>query len=746
MKRLLVRMLALAVVLVLGFIAIAQAQRSLLGPGQKAAAEAADTAEPRADAARSQDATPSASSGVPRTLPPSSRANPIRSNPGPFASPVRAAAMAAEERDSAPSSATERPAVASASPPSKPSDPFGLATGTRTGSPPRETVPRAFAEPSGPLAAPTDRAGRDSGSSSVPSKPVALTRQPDLPEDGSASDLGAAKRGAALQPEPQQRTELTVRSGETPLGARSRTQDGQRTSSEPALLKHNPSATGAATARALNPPDARGPRGSLEAGPVNPGPSDASRIGEGTGKPGAPQLEGPQTPQLTLQKSAPSEVQVGKVATFQVKLRNTGSIPAHNVEIRDEVPRGARLVTTNPRASRGVRGDLLWQLGTVKPGEEVVLEVQIVPVDEGEIGSVATVSFTADASARATATKPQLAVKTSGPSKVLIGDEVALSITISNPGSGIAQKVVLEERVPPGLQHPAGPELEYEIGDLKPNESRQLELKLTAAQAGRIGNVLVARGEANLRVEDRFDLDVLAPQLDVALDGPKRRYLEREATYTFSVSNPGTAPARQVQLVAQLPPGLKFVSANNAGHYDESTRTVQWLLEELPVKETGSVELIAMPVEIGAQTLRLRGSADKGLSVEKEQPLVIEGIAAILFEITDTNDPIETSGETTYDIRIVNQGSKAAGNVQLVVQLPPEMRFVAAEGPTRQIVDGSRVAFEPIARLAPKANTTYRVRVQGLKPGDLRIRAQLLTDEIRVPVTKEESTRVYSDE
>jgi uncharacterized repeat protein (TIGR01451 family) len=693
MKRLLVRVSALAIVLALGLIAIAHAQWGFLGSGQQTVQGAAELATTAADAARAQGPPPPASSSAPRTLPLAPQANPIRSGSGPFAaSPVRATAVAAEETPA--SAATPKAAETRADASPRPSDPFGLSTRTQTGSSPRDAVSSAPPQAPNPIATATDRAGPAAGQSAATPEPLA----------------------------------------------------GTQVSSEPALLKQDPSPGSAAAPRALNSPGIRGPRLSLEAGPANPPQADASRIGEGTGKPGSPQLEGPQTPQLTLQKSAPPEVQVGKPATFQIRLRNTGSVPAHNVEIRDEVPKGARLAATSPRASRGVRGELLWQLGTLKPADEVTVEVQIVPVDEGEIGSVATVSFTADASARATATKPQLALRTSGPSKVLIGEEVPLSITVSNSGSGIARKVVLEERVPPGLQHPAGPELEYEIGDLKPNESRQLELKLTAAQAGRIGNVLAARGDANLRVEDRFELEVLAPQLDVALDGPKRRYLEREATYTFSVSNPGTAPARQVQLVAQLPPGLKFVSANNAGHYDESTRTVQWLLEELPVRETGSVELVAMPVEIGAQTLRLRGSAEKGLSVEKEQPVVIEGIAAILFEITDTCDPIEVNGETTYDIRVVNQGSKAAGNVQLVVQLPPEMRFVAAEGPTRQIVEGTRVAFEPLVRLAPKANTTYRVRVQGLKPGDLRIRASLLTDEIRVPVTKEESTRVYSDE
>ena len=53
--------------------------------------------------------------------------------------------------------------------------------------------------------------------------------------------------------------------------------------------------------------------------------------------------------------------------------------------------------------------------------------------------------------------------------------------------------------------------------------------------------------------------------------------------------------------------------------------------------------------------------------------------------------------------------------------------------------------FEPLARLAPKADVTFRVKTQALQAGDLRIKVQLLTDEMRQPITKEASTRVYTD-
>lgn len=457
-------------------------------------------------------------------------------------------------------------------------------------------------------------------------------------------------------------------------------------------------------------------------------------------------MDGPQAPQLTIQKIAPSEVQVGRPATFQIRLKNTGPVPANNVELRDVVPKGARLMDTSPRANPGVRGELVWQLGSLKPGDEVSVEVQLMPIEEGEIGSMATVSFSADASARTIATKPQLALKLVAPAKVLIGEEVTMGITVTNSGSGIARRVVLDERVPPGLQHAAGPELEYEIGDLKPGESKQVELKLTAVQAGPVTNVLVARADANVRTEDRWDLEVLSPQLELAVEGPKRRFLDREASYVVSVANPGTASAKHVELTAQLPPGLKFVRTNNNGQYDEATRSVYWLLQELPPKETGTVELTTIPITIGQDRLLVRGSAERGIAAQKEHPVIIDGIAAVMFEVTDTRDPIEVNGETNYEIRVLNQGSKESTNVQVTVTLPPDLRLVAAEGPTRRVSEGNQIVFEPLPRLAAKADTTYRVRVQGLKPGDQRVRVQLLTDEIRSPITKEESTRVYSDQ
>lgn len=486
--------------------------------------------------------------------------------------------------------------------------------------------------------------------------------------------------------------------------------------------------------------------GATDAAWAGGAPSEAAARQGGCGKPGERQLEGPQAPSLSLEKLAPAEVQVGKRTVVELYVRNIGNVAAHNVVVQDEVPAGAQLVGAAPKPSRSDSCRLAWSLGTLKPGEDATIRVELLPLSEGEIGSVASVSFSAEATSRSRATRPELALEVAAPRDVLIGETVVLRMKVTNTGTGVAAGVVLSDVLPPGLAHPAGGELEYEVGDLAPGESRELDLELRAVQAGVAVNQLVARGEGPLQVQRQTQLTVLAPALDVALEGPRRRYLDRQATYTVSVTNPGTAPAHEVELVTYLPPGLDFVEANNSGQFDPATRTVRWLLEELPPQQRGSVTLTALPIEEGQQPLKIAGTARLGLAVEKQETLLVEGVAGILYEVVDLADPIEVGGETVYEIRVVNQGSKTATNVQVVAILPNEMKAVAADGPTRYELAAGQVRFQGLARLAPKADTSYRIRVQGLAPGDTRLRVQLTTDENRTPITKEESTRIYSDQ
>lgn len=467
--------------------------------------------------------------------------------------------------------------------------------------------------------------------------------------------------------------------------------------------------------------------------------------GQATGKPGPQTLEGPQTPSLTLEKLVPPEVQVGLPAKFQVRVRNVGEVPAEQVLIRDEVPVGTNFVDASPQATRTADGAVYWEVGGLPPGEEVVVSMDVMPVTEGQVGSVATVSFQASATARSRSTKPELVLELTGPKQVLVGEPVRFAIKLSNPGTGAATQVVLEEDVPPGLSHSSGSRLEYEVGRIEPGQTRHLELTLHAAQPGQVLNTLLARADAGLAVKETVEMQVVAPKLQVGIEGPARRYLERQATFTVSVANPGTAPAHDVELVAQLPAGLKFVSTNNAGYYDQSRHSVIWSLQQLPAGEMGKAQFTAMPTDMGEQRVRAEGKAQMGLESSEDLNLVVEGIAALLFSVGDQMDPIEVGGQTAYEIKVVNQGSKAATNVRLAALVPDGMQPLGAKGPTIEQVQGQRVMFEPVSRLEPKQEATFRITVQGGSAGDHRFRVQLTSDEMSTPVTKEESTRVYED-
>ncbi|MDA1054157.1 MAG: hypothetical protein O3C40_27225 [Planctomycetota bacterium] len=462
--------------------------------------------------------------------------------------------------------------------------------------------------------------------------------------------------------------------------------------------------------------------------------------------PGDRGLEGTQTPTLTLEKRAPSEVSVGQASPWKIIVRNVGNVTAHGVVVTDRVPQGTKLVDASPEFTETTDGALAWQLGDLEPGDEAQVSIELMPLVEGEIGSVAQVTFRAQASVRTVSTKPELVVKHTGPEKVLIGEDVVFEITLSNPGSGATTGIVLEEDVPLGLAHVAGEKLEYEVGTLRPKEEKRLQLILRADKAGIVKNVLRVTADAGLEATDQITLEVIAPQLQVAISGPRTRYLERQVTYEVAVANPGTSTAYDIQLVTFLPKGLKYVSADNKGSYDAGRHAVYWSLAELAAEESGGVQLTALPIETGEQKLRVEGTANLDLSAKFEHTTNVQALTELAFTVQDVHDPIEVGSETMYEIRIVNNGNTVATNVQIAAALPEQLTPIKGEGPTKVIVEGQQVFMEPLARIAPRDEVVYRIAAKGVGAGDHVIAVQLASDESPTPVTKQESTKVYADQ
>ena len=485
--------------------------------------------------------------------------------------------------------------------------------------------------------------------------------------------------------------------------------------------------------------------GQLGNSTANVGSSITTRVAT-SGTPGDRKLEGMQAPSVTIEKIAPREVQVNKPADFQLVVKNVGRIAANNVRVFDQIPAGTQLVQSAPQPRSEGSGRISWDMETLAPGQEKRIKIQLLPTTPGEIGSVAQVTFSAMASMRTKVTKPVLSIQHSTKPRVLVGDPVVLNIDVKNEGDGAATDVIIQEDLPEGLAFSEGyRELEYAIGTLGPGQSRKVRLELRAAKIGKYRNTLVAHAGGGLKTQHAVDLEVIAPELQATGDGPRRRFLKREATHRFSVRNSGTAVATNVELVTRLPSGLRFVSANNRGKYDENTHAVYWSLAELNSGLTANVELTTVPTEPGNQDLKFEAVSDLDQSANAICKLNVEHLVDVFFDIDDVVDPIEIGSDTEYRLRIVNQGTKTATNVQLQVDFPSGIQPTAVEGKINNEIRGQQIAFQPITSLNPGDQIEIMIRGQGITAGDHRISVNLVADGREVNVSKQESTRVYSD-
>ncbi|HLN28091.1 MAG TPA: hypothetical protein VK395_10110 [Gemmataceae bacterium] len=456
---------------------------------------------------------------------------------------------------------------------------------------------------------------------------------------------------------------------------------------------------------------------------------------------------GRQEPAVSLEWIGPPTIKLGQPVTFQIIIKNVSPIPVQQVVVRNRIPAGVTVQATEPKAFNDLNV-LTWDLGTLQPRQERRLDLQVLPEVKGDLTCQATVTFTGTSTARIKVREPKLTLKASGPDKILLGDVATVTLTVNNPGDGSADHVKIKAGLSEGLEHTRGHVVEFDLGNLGPNESRSVQLVCATKSGGTQTCEAKATAEANLKAEDTAAMEVILPRLDLTVTGPKLRYLDRKAVYVFKITNPGSAPASNVMINDQIPDGFKFLAASDGGRHDFATRTVSWFVGDLTPGQSREVNMEVLAINTGEHHHKANVTAARGLKSEAEVTTRVEGLPALLMELVDLDDPVEVGADTAYEIRITNTGSKTETNLQLICTIPEKMEFrgavAAANGRFR--LTGKELVFEPLPRLAPRADAIYRVNVRGIAPGDLRFRARITADGLTEPVLKEESTKVYGDD
>jgi len=435
--------------------------------------------------------------------------------------------------------------------------------------------------------------------------------------------------------------------------------------------------------------------------------------------------------------AGPESVNEGDMFQSTVSFRANEDV--ENVIVRVMVPEGLEYVKSDP-AAKAEGSTLIWSFPTMSAGETKSAQVWFKPLKKGSAKTCATIEATARNCYVVNITKPAISIQKSGPETAMLGDMVSYTVLVKNEGDGPARNVVVVDDVPKGLTHESGKsQLTYEIGDLGAQQSKTIVVNLKAAERGKHCNKASVDTENAGKADSTACTTVMLEDLQVYKAGLPEQYINKTAGYVIVVTNAGDTTLQNIQVVDTAPANTAIVGAEGG---TVSGNKAVWTIASLGPGAVQTLTVTLTSTVPGSHCNNV-SAAVGSLARQAEACTLWKGYPAILIEVVDTDDPLQIGEETTYLIRVTNQGSADDNNIQIVAQFPKEVTPLSAAGDTAGTVAGDKVTFEPYKTLAPKQAITWQIRAKGSVVGDGRIKVHLTSAVLKSPVLEEESTHVY---
>ncbi|MCF6150048.1 MAG: DUF11 domain-containing protein [Candidatus Kuenenia sp.] len=450
---------------------------------------------------------------------------------------------------------------------------------------------------------------------------------------------------------------------------------------------------------------------------------------------------------VLIDKNLPSEPQVGQIFDYVIMVTNVSDQKLMDVKIIETLSNNFEMKNSIPKISDAVgRNVVQWNIGDLSPDENKSIRVFGIPAKEG------TMSFCTDVNYRlppfcaiTNVVQPKLLLTKNAPSTVLICDVIPMTFVVQNSGTGYAKNVQIKESLPEGLATQDGhSSVILKVGTLAPGETRTLSLNVTADKTGEYNNIATVAADGGLSAESNKTTTVVQkPELKIVKKGPGKIYLGRDITYDMSVSNVGNGPAGSTVVEDTIPANTSFLSASYGGVL--SAGSVVWNLGTLYPKDTKELRITLRPDGLGSVLNRATAKSVCADAVSATAVTEVLGIAAILLEVIDVEDPVEVGNNTTYVITVTNQGSDHSENVTISCMLEDTMEYVSSSGATGGLLagEGKIVRFDPLPSLAPKAQATWKVVINALREGDVRFKVSMKDDRLDRPVEETEATNFY---
>jgi len=464
--------------------------------------------------------------------------------------------------------------------------------------------------------------------------------------------------------------------------------------------------------------------------------SDRASIG------GATEISG--TPNVSVEWVKLGGIIVGKECACDLVVKNSGKVSAQQVVVEASFPASVRLTAASPEPSEA-SDHLEWSIPELAAGEERIIHIKMIPSQRGELATTASVRFTGTAARVFKVEEPLLELAMKAPEEVIVGDPLLQVITITNPGNGIAHNVKIQVETSKGLQSTRDDNSLIEIGSLNPGGTRTVRLSFMALAGGEQTLDVTATADSGLKQTTAATVNVISPELKIAVEGPGLRYAGRDARYTVTITNAGQAATNNVRVSHQLSQGFKFLKADKGGTFDADRGSVNWFVGRLEPEQTVQLKMQLQAQEIGEFEQHVVVNAEHGLTAEADTTTKVEGSATLVMSVQDLDDPVEVGRETAYEVRISNTGSKSAHNVGLTFELPKGIELIKVQAATQHLAKNGLILFNDLPELAPGKTALFRVYVRGDAEGNQRVRARLTSESIEQELITEELTKFYGE-
>ena len=376
-------------------------------------------------------------------------------------------------------------------------------------------------------------------------------------------------------------------------------------------------------------------------------------------------------PEIIPNKTADIEnPNFGDNVTYTVTVTNDGNADAKAVVVRDVLGKDLKFVSaTGTYTFDEATNTITWTVD-VDAGKTETFTVVATVINYGNVtNSLVVGNKTFNKNVTVPEITPDKTVDNENPN---FGDNLTYTVTVKNEGNGNANDVIIVDALGKGLEYVSSTgnydnktnTITWKV-DLASGETKTFTVVAKIVGYTDVTNeVTVGNKTAAVTV----DIPEIIPAKDVNNTTPN---FGDKVEYTITVNNNANKDAKQVVIVDTLGKGLKFINASHNGKYDESTRTITWIIdlgagESAVFSVNAAVEAygnINNTVVVGNK------SATKNITV----PEIIPG------KSVDVENP--NFGDTvTYTVVVTNNGVVDAKQVVVKDILDKGLKFVKATG------------------------------------------------------------------